>query len=115
MTLHQGAAMSQDTLTNSASPLSVELRTRIEAALRDSPSQMTLQLARSLGVPECEVIRAFPEGRAVELDVSRWDEMLRGLEELGKVHVIVSNGAATCEANGQFGGFSVWGEFFNVQ
>jgi putative hemin transport protein len=88
---------------------------RIQAALRASPSQMTLQLARQLNVPEVEVIRAFPDGRSVELDVRRWEELLRGLEELGKVHVIVSNGCATSEAVGQFGGFSTWGEFFNVQ
>jgi putative hemin transport protein len=99
----------------STSTIAPELRSRIENALRDNPAQMTLQLARSLGVPEVEIIRAFPDGRAVELDVARWEEMLRALEELGKVHVIVSNSATTCEAVGQFGGFSVWGEFFNVQ
>ena len=113
--LHQGAAVSQHTETIASSAVSAEVRGRIEAALRANPSQMTLQLARSLGVAECEVIRAFPDGRAVELDLSRGDEMLRALEELGKVHVIVSNGATTCEVIGQFGGFSVWGEFFNVQ
>ena len=37
------------------------------------------------------------------------------LEGFAKVHVIVSNGGATCEVTGQFGGFSTWGEFFNVQ
>ena len=41
--------------------------------------------------------------------------MIRSLEAFGKVHVIVSNGAATLEGNGQFGGFSTTGEFFNVQ
>jgi putative hemin transport protein len=76
---------------------------------------MTLQLARQLGVPEVEVIRALPDGRAAELDVGRWEELIRALEELGTVHVIVSNGGVTCEVNGQFGGFSNWGEFFNVQ
>jgi putative hemin transport protein len=99
----------------STSTISPELRSRIETALRDNPGQMTLQLARSLGVGEVEIIRAFPDGRAVELDVTRWEEMLRALEGLGKVHVIVSNSTTTCEAVGQFGGFSVWGEFFNVQ
>ena len=88
---------------------------RIRDALRDAPSQMTLQLARKLGVPEVEVIRALPDGRAVELDVGRWEELLRALEEFGKVHVIVSNGAVTMESVGQFGGYSTWGEFFNVQ
>src|SRR3984893_1215730 len=88
---------------------------KIKAALASNPVQMTLQLARKLGVPEVEVIRALPDGRAVELDVGRWGELLRALEEFGKVHVIVSNGAVTMESVGQFGGFSVWGEFFNVQ
>src|SRR4051812_10822065 len=87
----------------------------IRAALRAAPSQMTLQLSRQLGVPEVEVIRAMPDGRSVELDAARWEEMLRSLETVGTVHVIVSNGAVTCETTGAFGGFSVWGEFFNVQ
>ena len=91
------------------------MRERIRAALESSPSQMTLQLARQLGVPEVEVIRAMPEGRGVELDAGRWEELIRALEGLGTVHVIVSNGAVTCEVTGQFGGFSTWGEFFNVQ
>jgi putative heme utilization carrier protein HutX len=92
-----------------------EQRRRIRDALRDAPSQMTLQLARKLGVPEVEVIRALPDGRAVELDLGRWEELLRALEDFGTVHVIVSNGAVTMESVGQFGGFSTWGEFFNVQ
>jgi putative hemin transport protein len=76
---------------------------------------MTLQLARELGVPEVEVIRALPDNRSVELDAGRWEELLRAFEGLGKVHVIVSNGSVTCEVVGAFGGFSTWGEFFNVQ
>jgi putative hemin transport protein len=88
---------------------------QIREAVRANPNQMTLQLARDLGVPEVEVIRALPDGRAVELDVTRWEELIRGFEELGKVHVIVSNGCVTCESTGRFGGFSTWGEFFNVQ
>ena len=35
---------------------------------------MTLQLARDLGVPEVEVIRALPDDRAVELDATRWED-----------------------------------------
>src|SRR5438067_73368 len=92
-----------------------EKRQRILAALQEDPSRMTLQLARDLDVPEVEIIRAIPDGRAVELDAARWEEIIRGLEALGNVHVIVSNGGATLEANGQFGKFSKWGEFFNVQ
>jgi putative heme utilization carrier protein HutX len=90
-------------------------RERIRAAIRENPNQMTMLLARQFGVPEVEVVRAFPEDRAVELDGRRWEELIRSLEAFGKVHVIVSNGAATLEASGQFGGFSTTGDFFNVQ
>ncbi len=100
---------------NEPASITPEQRQRIRDALRDGPSQMTLQLARKLGVPEAEIIRQMPDGRAVELDASRWEELLRSFEDLGKVHVIVSNGCVTTEAVGQFGGFSTWGEFFNVQ
>src|SRR5262245_61919125 len=89
------------------------------SALRDevtrNPRQMTLQLARKYGVPEVEVIRAFPADRADPLDAARIPELIDALEELGLVHVIVSNGAVTLEAFGSFGNFSVWGEFLNVQ
>src|SRR5271163_1946432 len=88
---------------------------RIRAAVAKNPRKMTLQLARDLGVPEVEVIRAFPSDRIVELDIARWEELLRSLEALGSVRVLVSNGATTIEADGQFGGFSTAGEFFNVQ
>lgn len=87
----------------------------IREALRDNPSGMTMQLARRLEVPEAEVIRLLPQGRSEELDISRWQELFEALAEVGTVHVIVSNGAVTCETVGEFGGFSVWEEFFNVQ
>jgi putative hemin transport protein len=93
----------------------METRELIRAAIREDPGQMTLLLARRFGVPEVEVVRAFPDERAVELDPGRWEELVRSLEAFGKVHVLVSNGAATLEANGQFGRFSTTGDFFNVQ
>ena len=40
---------------------------------------------------------------------------MKAFEGLGSVRVLVSNGAATIEVDGQFGGFSTTGEFFNVQ
>ena len=87
----------------------------IEAALRERPGEMTMQLAKRLGVPEAEVIRRLPDGRSVELDIARWKELFAAFEQVGTVHVIVSNGAVTCETVGEFGGYSVWEEFFNVQ
>lgn len=101
--------------TDNPLSLAPELLQRVREAVAQNPGQMTLQLARDLGVPEVEIIRALPDGRAVELDIARWEELLRSFESLGQVHVLVSSGAATLEAVGQFGGFSTWGEFFNVQ
>ena len=88
---------------------------RIRAAVEKNPRKMTLQLARDLGVPEVQVIRAFPPDRVMELDITRWEELLQNLEAFGAVRVLVSNGASTIEVDGQFGGFSTAGEFFNVQ
>lgn len=88
---------------------------QVRAAVGRNPRQMTLQLARDLGVPEAEVIRALPDGRAVELDPGRWEDVLRAFEPLGPVRVLVSNGAATVEVVGTFGGFGTTGGFFNVR
>jgi putative hemin transport protein len=88
---------------------------RIRAAVERNPRKMILQLARDLGLPEVEVIRAFPPDRVTELDIGRWEDLLRSFEAMGAVRVLVSNGATTIEVNGEFGGFSTAGEFFNVQ
>jgi putative hemin transport protein len=93
----------------------METSERIQAAIRENPNQMTMLLARQFGVPEVEVVRAFPDDRAVELDAQRWEQLIRRLEAFGMVHVIVSNGGATLEAQGLFGNFSTTGGFFNVQ
>ena len=92
-----------------------EMTDRILAAVEKNPRKMTLQLARDLGVPEVEVIRAFPIDRVMELDIAHWEGLLRRFEAFGPVRVLVSNGASTIEVDGQFGGFSMAGEFFNVQ
>src|SRR6266581_3117741 len=92
-----------------------EMTDRIRAAVEKNPRKMTLQLARDLGVPEIEVIRAFPSDRVMELDIARWEELIQSFEAFGSVRVLVSNGATTIEVDGQFGGFSTAGEFFNVQ
>ena len=93
----------------------MDTKERIQAAIRENPNWMTMLLASQFGVPEVEVVRAFPDDRAVELDPTRWEELIRCLEAFGNVHVIVSNGGATLEANGEFGNFSRTGDFFNVQ
>jgi putative hemin transport protein len=92
-----------------------DLSRHIKAAVAANPQKMTLQLARELGVPEVEIIRAFPADRIVELDITRWEELFHNLEALGDVRVIVSNSCATAELEGRFGGFSKTGPFFNVQ
>jgi putative hemin transport protein len=102
-------------MSKTTSPLPAETVERIQSALRKSPGQMTLQLARDLDVPEVEVIRAMPGEVSVELDMTRWEELFQSFPELEKVHVIVSNASVTCEVVGEFGGYSTWGEFFNVQ
>lgn len=88
---------------------------RIREVVQANPRKMTMQLARELGVPEADIIRAFPPQRAVELDMDRWEELIHCFEDLGIVRVIVSNGCTTAEMEGQFGGFSKTGQFFNVQ
>ena len=92
-----------------------EMSERIRTAVEKNPRKMTLQLARDLGVPEVEVIRAFSTDRVTELEIARWEELFRCFDVLGPVRVLVSNGATTIEVDGQFGGFSTAGEFFNVQ
>ena len=88
---------------------------RIRAAVAADRRRMTSQVARDLGVPERDVIRALPDKQAVELDATRWEELIRAFEPLGKVHVIVTNGAVTLESFGQFGNFSHFAGYFNVQ
>lgn len=90
-------------------------REAIRAKIQENSSRMTIQIARELNVPEVEVIRALPDGNVWELDASRWQELLRSFEALNNVHVIASNNSVTLECFGQFGNFSTWGEYFNVQ
>jgi len=88
-------------------------------AIRDAynadRSQMTLMLAHQLRVQEVEILRALQGDTAHELDASRWEEIIRDFEPLGKVTVIVSNGATTIEVYGQFGKFSNKDGFLNVR
>jgi putative heme iron utilization protein len=95
--------------------LKEDVREAIRRKLQENASRMTIQIARELGVPEVEVIRSMPAENVVELDIARWEELIRSFEELENVHVIASNGSVTLECFGQFGNFSTWSEYFNVQ
>lgn len=93
----------------------IERTSAIRAAFDSDRKQMVLLLARQLGVPELEVVRAMPTDLVTQLDFDQWEDIIRSFEALGEVHVIVSNGAATLENVGQFGKFSNSQGFFNVQ
>lgn len=92
-----------------------DLAARVHEVFAENPREMTSKVARDLGLPEAEVIRHLPNGASVELDITRWEPLIRRFEELGKVHVITNTGVVVLEVFGQFGKFSTWGEFFNVQ
>jgi putative heme utilization carrier protein HutX len=79
------------------------------------PGKLTLHVARELGVAEAEVVRHLPDDRSIELDTGRFTEIVEQFEPVGDVHVIVTNGAATLESVGTFGGFSASGGYFNVR
>lgn len=92
-----------------------ERRIAIREAYNSDRSQMTLMLAHKLQITEVEILRALDGDSAHELDFSRWEEIVRAFEPLGKVHVIVSNGATTVEVHGQFGKFTNAQGFLNVR
>jgi putative heme iron utilization protein len=98
-----------------ATETTTELHQRIRAVLDQNRSAMTVMIARQLGVPEVEVIRAMIPDSATELDIARWEELIHAFEPLGNVHVISTNSAVTLEVFGQFGNLSTWGDFLNVQ
>ena len=87
----------------------------IRQAYMKDRSQMTLLLAHKLQIPEVEIMRALEGDSAHELDFSCWEEIIRAFEELGSVHVILSNGAATIEVHGQFGRFTNADGFLNIR
>ncbi len=97
--------------TTPIKPSTEELR----AMLAANPRKMTSQLARELGMAEVDVIRALPTEQVTELDPSRWMELIEKFPEFGKTHVIVNSPSATLEVNGEFGKFSRWMGYFNVQ
>ncbi|MFT3788564.1 MAG: ChuX/HutX family heme-like substrate-binding protein [Tepidisphaeraceae bacterium] len=93
----------------------VARRARLRETWAKHPNALALHLARSLGVSEREIVEAMPDGRSIALDASGWEAILRGFESLGDVHVVCTNSAVTLEAFGQFGNFSTFGGYFNVQ
>src|SRR3989304_2842852 len=93
----------------------LERAAAIREAFDRDRQQIVLLLARQLGVPELDVVRAMPEELVEELDFPQWEDIVRSFEALGDVHVIVSNGASTLEVVGAFGKFSNAQGFFNVQ
>lgn len=107
--VHQSAPKQSET------GLTPELREQIRAKLAADPAAMTVVVARELRVPEVEVIRSMPLDKATELDATKFEQILRDFEPMGMLHVIASNGACTLECFGQFGNFSTWGDYFNVQ
>ncbi len=106
--------MFQITPLNPAIPLN-ERQTIIRDAFDQDRSQMTLMLAHQLQVAEVEILRALEGDIAHELNVMHREELLRAFEPLGKLTIIVSNGATTIEVFGQFGGFSSSHGFLNVR
>lgn len=92
-----------------------ERQIAIREAYHADRSQMTLMLAHKLQVREVEILSALEGDTAYELNFSRWEEIIRSFEALGKVTVIVSNGAGTIEVYGQFGKFTNKDGFLNVR
>ena len=90
------------------------LETAREAYMKN-PQQMTSILARQCGLTELDVIGILPSELATPLDVTRWEDIIRGFEALGDVHVIMTNSSGVLEVFGKFGNFSQTGPYFNVQ
>lgn len=91
---------------------------RLEAARKSyeqDRSQMTSVLARQYGLSEAEIVGILPPEQVAPLDVTQWETIIRSFEEVGNVHVIMSNTSGVLEVFGQFGNFSRTGPFFNVQ
>lgn len=110
-----GTASHRNIGTAEQAAVTKDIRTAVREVFERNRGVMTPMLAQKLGIPEVEVIRNLPEDVTVELDVARWEEIIRDYEALGDVYVIASSEAVTLEAQGTFGKFSTTGPFFNVQ
>ena len=93
----------------------IDSAAKIAEYFETNPRAMTMVAARELGISEAEVMRGLPSDRVTEVSAAHFREMMDRLADYEKVHVIVSNGATTIESFGQFGNFSTFGPFFNVQ
>lgn len=92
----------------------------VAAYFAQVPNAMTLIAAREIGCPEVEVVRRLPEleGGApsvIELDPSRFEELIRSLVGQGRFYVFVSNGLCTMESVDEFGGISTAGPWLNIE
>ena len=96
-------------------PVIEDLRQKILDYIEEHPSAMTSQIARTLDVPEVEILRAQEGQSCWELRAKEFQDIVREFEHMGKSHVFCTNKYAVLEAFGEFGGFSVTGPFFNVQ
>lgn len=91
--------------------LAAKLARKIEA----NPSIKTAHLAQTLGVAEVDVLRHWPTaGEVRALDTARVEDLLRGLEALGRLYVVCRSASCVLEVKGHFGGFSRSGPYFNV-
>ena len=92
----------------------------VTAYFEQVPNAMTLIAAREIGCPEVDVVRRLPalesgEPAAVELDSSRFEELIRSLVGQGKFYVFVSNGLCTMESVDEFDGITTAGPWLNVE
>lgn len=107
--------MFQTDVTLTPEMTNTERQQVIREAYNKDRSQMTLMLAHQLRIPEVDILRSLEGDSAHELDAARWEEVIRAFEAFGDVTVIISNGATTLEAFGQFGGFSSKDGFLNIR
>lgn len=68
-------------------------------------------LAHRLRVPEVEIMHALKGDAVRELEISRWEELIRAFEPLGNVHVIASNGATPSKYSVSLANSPAWTAF----
>ena len=89
---------------------------QIREYFRADPSKMTMMAARKFAVPEREVVEALVgTWPIVRIRDGAFRELVEAFPGLGTMRVFVRSRAAVIESVGEFGGFSEFGPFFNVQ